>query len=129
MALFKELRNRVRQWANENIVGKTVHNESLNQDIQINKQGIKHATSRVYPNYEEKLKAIYQLEELLKEGKLNATKADKLNRNTIKAIHTLYSNAEIDEETYQIWLLIRETNQDSFFYDCGVVNKKDERGS
>jgi len=117
-----QLRNELKNWIQQNLIGKQIFHPDINQWIEFNKRGLKHTLSRIYQPFEIKLKAIYQLENLLEHSVLQYSENDKLNRNEIKQIHVFYCKAVIDEMEYEFWLRVRETNIGTYFYDHGIVN-------
>jgi hypothetical protein len=121
MENISQIKEQVKKWIKENLVGKQIFHPQLEQIIEFNKRGLKHTLARVYQPFDIKLKAIYQLENLLILSELKNSERDKLNRPEIKQIHTFYSKAIIDDIEFEFWLKVRETNNGTYFYDHGIV--------
>ncbi len=62
---FKDLREKVREWAYQNLVGKSIFNVSFGKKILISKQGIKHDTGRFYDPTDLKFLALTVLPEII----------------------------------------------------------------
>ena len=116
-----ELRKEVWEWAKENLVGKKIYLSGIKKEIVFNRNGIRHDISRVYSNYEIKLKSIYFLEDLLKNSIYISKESDKKGRKEVKWIYNFNNIAEIDGKEYRFWLKIRETEHGCFFYDHGLI--------
>lgn len=120
---INEFRKQIRDWAEINLINKTVYNKSLGKYIIFNRRGIKHAISYSKDNYVQKLKSFYSLEEIVKKAIYDKIEDDNKNRDNIVAIIKLKSELEVENEMYKIDVIIRHTNEGRFYYDHILIKK------
>ena len=117
----ESFRTLARQYARDNLVGRTVTNQDTGFSIAINWQGMKKATSG--PHQEALLKLVPAIPDMLERGRYLGSSKDSAGRQTIKAYHMFESGAELAGTPHQTILFVRETDDGKFFYDFGIPNE------
>ena len=110
------------EWAENNLVGKSVYNDSLKAKIILTRQGIKHAISaRVYPN---KVLVIYDLPELLRKSVLFSVQEDKKGRTEIIKVMKLSAIWNSEGKTFIVHIVVRLMSSGHIYYDHNVIKEK-----
>lgn len=115
-------RKEIFAWLRLNVVGKTVFNSSLGEYISINKSGVKHAVSFSNKNYVQKLKSMYHLADLVETATFSHTEEDSRNRKTIKEIIILRNSVTVEEQIFEVQIVVRHTNEGRFYYDHALIS-------
>lgn len=115
-----DLRKKARQWASNNIIGKTVQIKSTGENIQIPRKGVMKATSK--PSVDN-IKTVIAIPQLIENSVKISSEADKKNRAEIKAIHKYAARLQIGETIHDITIVIRETMDGAKYYDHYIDKK------
>ena len=117
------LRKSIYEWLKLNAIGKVIYNDSLGAYIKINKSGIKHSISFSNKYYVQKLKSMYQIEDLVKRAIYSRSIPGKRNRKTNKEIIILANNVYIESIYFNVEIVIRHTNEGRFYYNHMLIKK------
>lgn len=114
----KQQRSEVREWAKENLIGKTAHVPGMGAPVSFTSTGIKEALNQPHKHILEKNEAVRDIERLLKKAKLVLTRDDDKGNQMVKRYH--YYQIEIANEPS--FAVIRElTTGELVFYS--IVEK------
>ncbi len=109
-----------------NFVGRTIRNDTDDEDITIPASGIKHALSgQVSPVA---LAAVRRLDVILKTGRFVGSEPDKKNRNTIKEVRFYERDVDLDGLRATVRAVVRVAVDGARFYDHFEVKEKAPSG-
>lgn len=111
----KEIREYVRLWAKDNLVGKKITVEQIGTEVDFTYSGIKEATDQNHDSYNIKNLSIINIERLLKEAKYIKFLEDKKKRTNIIGFHYLKYADNI------FIVLMEKINNEILFYS--IVDK------
>lgn len=114
----KELRKAAMQYARENFVGNSYHNESSGHDIQVTWQGIKHATTKTNPA---ELALIPKLDDMLRKAEYIGSFEDRKDRPDILAAHKYQTVVNLDGEILNVGIVVREMKDGHKHYDHFIL--------
>lgn len=114
MDRFEQLREEIKQWVRENLVGKKVYREELNDFVEFTWQGLKHDIGNNRKYQLERLEILKQMESILTLATYVGKTDDTENRADIKCFHYfVYQISELPD----LRIVIKETHDKKFFYD------------
>ena len=117
----ESFRTLARQYARDNLVGRTVTNQDTGFSIAINWQGMKKATSGGHDGL---LKLVPAIPDMLEQGRYLGSAKDVKGRRSIKAYHMFESGAELAGTPHRTILFVRETQDGKVFYDIGIPGEE-----
>ena len=107
------------KWAFDNLLDKEYYCPAIQQYVRFNVTGIKHAIkARTYPN---KIKAIYNVVDLLQNAEKYSDSSDKKNRKDITHVWKLKSKTMIDNKEKIVFIILREEKDGKIYYDHEVM--------
>ena len=115
---LKEQRTNIKNWAKENLVGKTVKHPKIEKPILFTSTGIKEALNQPHKHIVEKNEAIKNIKNLIKDAKFVKTSADDKG----KGFKYHYLKTTINNE--KSFIVLRETFNENSFYS--IVEKTKE---
>lgn len=120
---IKQQRAEVREWAKENLIGKTVSVPGLGAPVSFTSTGVKEALNQPHKNVLEKNVAIQDITRLLRKGQYVRFDPDIKGNQMVKGYH--YIQIEIGREPS--FAVVRELNNgDLMFYSIVEKLKKKE---
>lgn len=118
---LKKQRDEIRQWAKENLTGKTVEVPGIGSPVGFNVTGVKEALNQPHKYISEKNEAVRNIVTLLQEGEHVLTRTDDKGNPMVKQYH--YIRIRIKEE--DSYAVIRElVNGECNFYSLVEKLKK-----
>lgn len=113
----KENRKKIHEFLVRQYSGKSVVNAETGMLIEFSRKGFekllyKFGTNRVH--------CIGHLIEILQAAKFQTTEPDNRDRADILAAHKFGCWVKIDSEILEAWLVVRQTRQGFFFYNCAI---------
>ena len=121
---LKKLREEMKIWAKNNLVGKKVYLPEINQIVEFTWKGIKHSLSRSYQNPTTEIKLLKQMPELLISAFYLSFELNEAANQEVRGVHNFVNLATEDDELWQVWLKIKETMDKTFFYDHGIIKEE-----
>ncbi|TAH19326.1 MAG: hypothetical protein EAZ08_09155 [Cytophagales bacterium] len=119
---LEQLRQEIRAWVKENLVGKKVYRKELEDFIEFTWQGLKHDTGNSRKLQQQRLEILKEMESILESANYDGKETDYHQRNDIKAYH--YFSKEI-EDLPLLKIVVRENKDKKFFYDHLFDTKDD----
>ncbi len=119
---IKELQKKVQTWVKEHLAGNEITNKEQNIVIHLNWQGLKKSTKSQLT--ENKLLSMKVIPALLKSAHLLSIEPDKQERKDIKAFYHFESPLLINGEKYSAYLTVKETKENTFYYDHNLTHIK-----
>lgn len=115
----------VRQWAYNNLRGKSFRSEALGADVTVNKKGIEKPFSH---GGDDILSAFAALPEMIRQGELVRSEPprDPARDVSTKAWHTLSATVRIAGKDVPFALRVREDKAGHFFYDMSALRPLEE---
>jgi len=118
---YKAMQMAAMAYFNEQLIGKSQFNASLNADVFVRKSGSKKiaklGSSRL------KMKLIPATLRLIEMAVKQSSKASTdPKEHNIKAYHYLRAEAKVDDETARVWMIVKEDDKGIFLYE-EFVNK------
>lgn len=118
---LKKQRDEIRQWAKQNLTGKTVEVPGIGSPVGFNVTGVKEALNQPHKYISEKNEAVRNILSLLQEGEHVLTRTDDKGNPMVKQYH--YIRIKIKEE--DSYAVIRElVNGECNFYSLVEKLKK-----
>ncbi len=121
---LKEADNEIRQWAKDNIEGKSFPNKDTGWDIAVTGKGIGKVLSGKRVAIFNHIKAVRAIPELIENAILTETRPDRNNDPNIKNIHIFHAPVEVGNNFYRVKLTIKETKHGKLFYDHSLTEIK-----
>lgn len=120
---LKLQRKRIREWAAENLVGKTAVVEKLDAPIVFGAKGVKEALNQPHKNIQEKNTALMNIVELLERGEYISSKLDDKGNPMVLQYHYI----KIDIYGIPSYAVIREMMDGSLVFYSIVEKLKKEK--
>ena len=118
--LLNQQRNEIKQWAKENLIGKTMAHSKIDKSIQFSMTGIKEALNQPHKYIFEKNQAVKNIKDLISKSKYVKSSNDVKGRNfKYHYLRTLVNN----EESF---IVIKEDLNTNNNYFYGIVDKLKE---
>ena len=110
------------EWAEKNLIGKSVFRDDIKKHILFTRQGVKHAVNSGSNNV--KSKFIYDAFEKLKSSVLIDIQNDNKNRRQIKKVYVFFNEWTLGGESFFVRMYAREGENGTIYYDHSFVKKK-----
>jgi Large polyvalent protein-associated domain 3 len=120
---LEKLRQEIKTWAKDNLVGKKVYREELKDFIEFTWQGLKHDIGNNRKMQNERLELLKKMEILLQNADYQGNENDYHQRPDIKAYH--YFSQQL-ENLPLLRIVIREMADKKVFYDHLFEIKDDQ---
>ena len=69
----------------------------------------------------QKLKSMYHLSDIVETAMFSHTEEDSRNRKTIKEIIILKNTVTVEEQVFEVQVVVRHTNEGRFYYDHALI--------
>jgi len=116
--------NEAKDFWRDNLKDKKFYNRSIKKYVVVTLEGIEEC---IYGGKRKKIAKIrilliYAIEQLIKDGIKVREEPDKKNRKNVKQFYTLKSTAIINGEIYNIFITLKETDQQVLYYYHAAIN-------
>ncbi len=125
-----QLRNDIFAWAKIELKDTVVCNTDANMEILINMRGLKHTLKGksykkidLLEKNEATIMSIKYLKYFLETSKYMGFEEDKKQRDNILGVHIFASIFSYKNMEYNVKILVRETQNKTFFYDQALIQK------
>ena len=113
-----ELRKKAMHYAEEHFIGKKFANEATGHEIQVTKNGVKHA---IAGSSDELVRTVPAIPELIRKATLTASEPEKDADPNIKAVETYHAPVRIDEKDRLAIMTVKVYQDGRRYYDHGLA--------